>query len=167
MENVERSDSGRRREPCPGDVNELIEGWDLTSTVRRMRTRLGWSPAYCLEVEREYRRFIRLVVAQPNHRLGMCGPVDELWHEHILDTVDYVSFCHEACGNYLHHVPRASRDDSGSSYLQTLALLREWFGEINWRVWPSPDSAASSCCSQCTHGDIAPSKCALDLTARH
>lgn len=130
---------------------DLIFGWDLSPVIRRTAARMGWSPLYAAEVEQEYRRFLYVSVAHPNETLGMAGPVDEAWHDHILDTVDYVEFCRQASGRYLHHTLRGEAVGSGSEYARTLALLEQHFGKPNWRVWPRAGASKTQCCSNCTH----------------
>ena len=136
--------------PPPG-LADLVFGWDLAPVVRRAADRMGWTPSYAAEVEREYRRFLYLSVARPGEKLGMAGPVDELWHEHILDTIDYVEFCRQASGRYLHHTPQGETGGTGSEYALTLASIDDYFGEPNWNVWPRIAAPGKGCCSNCSH----------------
>jgi uncharacterized membrane protein YgcG len=57
--------------------------------------------------------------------LGMPSrAVDEAWHEFILDTFTYTSFCEKAFGDYLHHTP-----DEAMGTSMNLALadtIRAW-----------------------------------------
>ena len=127
----------------------LVFGWDLAPVLRRTAERMEWSGSYAAEVEQEYRRFLYVSVAHPGDRLGMAGPVDEAWHDHILDTIDYVEFCRQASGRYLHHTPQSESGGSGAEYARTLALIKAVFGEPNWNVWPRNSEAL--CCSNCSH----------------
>ena len=49
--------------------------------------------------------------------------VDDLWHEFILYTKNYQSFCHQAFGRYLHHTPAAVL---GQNQRNNDGLRRTW-----------------------------------------
>jgi hypothetical protein len=49
--------------------------------------------------------------------------VDEAWHEFILDTRTYTSFCHAAFGRYLHHTHGAMGTPMGDALAET---VRAW-----------------------------------------
>jgi len=60
------------------------------------------------EAVREYKRYMFLV--RNYSPLGMFSrAVDEVWHCH-LDTPDYVKFCEQAVGCFVHHVPGSMHD---------------------------------------------------------
>ncbi len=50
--------------------------------------------------------------------------VDDLWHEFILYTKNYESFCNQAFARFLHHTPAAALKQSGSS---NAGLRRCWW----------------------------------------
>jgi hypothetical protein len=50
--------------------------------------------------------------------------VDDLWHEFILFTADYQTFCQKAFGRFLHHTPAVS---IGSDKSSNAALRRCWW----------------------------------------
>jgi hypothetical protein len=124
--------------------------WDLDRVAYRLRNRLGWTADFTALVEKEYRRFMSLETSANGNPLGMRGPVDDFWHEHILFTRDYASFCDAVAGKFLHHEP-ADADSSPkvASYSLTLMLLEQHFGPVELDVWP--DSGASQCdnCAMC------------------
>ncbi|MEH6699040.1 MAG: hypothetical protein V7672_10100 [Brevundimonas sp.] len=132
-----------------------LEAWDLSWASREAARRCGWKEDYAANVEREYRRFLSLTVIAPDGGFGMAGDVDEIWHQHILDTQDYAEMCGAIAGAFIHHCPLRSTDEaSESSYeRETLPSLRRLYGEVLSPVWP-PEGAeavsASKCCS--THG---------------
>lgn len=74
---------------------------------KRVRRRLpeldvaGWAL-----VERGLREWFVCCAWRGRTVLGMPSQlVDEAWHEFILDSVAYTSFCQGAFGEYLHHTP--------------------------------------------------------------
>lgn len=36
--------------------------------------------------------------------------IDEMWHTFILHSVDYMAFCNQYFGGYIHHLPTSPRD---------------------------------------------------------
>src|SRR4051794_13094372 len=55
--------------------------------------------------EQEYRRFLALHLAYPEMDVVPCKIVDEIWHQHILDTRAYADDCDAIFGHFLHHFP--------------------------------------------------------------
>lgn len=62
-------------------------------------------------VEYEYKKFLYLICVYTNNKIvpwgnvkGFC-PLDELWHEHILDTHKYARDCQNIFGKFIHHDP--------------------------------------------------------------
>lgn len=39
----------------------------------------------------------------PTHMFGPLLPLDEMWHTFILNTHQYIQFCHDFFGEYFHH----------------------------------------------------------------
>ena len=69
-----------------------------------------------------------------------CKIVDEIWHQHILDTAAYRRDCEAIFGRFLDHYPyfgmreRGQAQELTDAYAETLDLYREAFGE------PPPDT---------------------------
>jgi hypothetical protein len=53
----------------------------------------------------EYKRFLRMMIDESGSWFTPSKLVDELWHRHMLDTVEYCSFCERVAGSFLHHTP--------------------------------------------------------------
>lgn len=136
------------------ELGDRVFRWDLAAILCLTAARNGWRAAYALEVELEYRKFIYVSVKYPGEKLGMCGPVDQLWHDHILHTRDYVEFCRVLSGQYLHHVPTGESSGDASAYQRTLALIEQDFDVVNWNVWPAVGASETDCCSSCNCSDI-------------
>jgi hypothetical protein len=54
---------------------------------------------------REYKRFLQMMIDDSGVWLTPSKLVDELWHRHMLDSVNYSSFCERVAGCFLHHTP--------------------------------------------------------------
>jgi len=109
--------------------------------------------------EQEYRRFLALHWAFPEADIVPCKLVDEVWHQHILDTQAYHADCDVIFGDYLHHFPYFGMrgDDDvralGDAYRETLTMYRDAFGEPPNSTWIASDA------SRCTRTACKPQKC--------
>jgi len=96
----------RRHGPIP-EVG-TINSWIFPENVRRLLavrhpTR---GPTEHALVEAATRQWFRMVATAPGATFSMPSTaVDELWHELILHTDEYASFCDAALGRFLHHRP--------------------------------------------------------------
>ncbi len=72
------------------------------------------------------RAWFVLLAKHPKQRFGMPSTaVDAAWHEFILMTRNYETFCHTAFGRFLHHVPNepGHAGDAKIALARTHALL--------------------------------------------
>lgn len=129
-----------------------IESLDLTMVKLKLgdlEEGAGWSPAYCDRVDLEYRRYLALSRAYPEHAIVPSKIVDTFWHAHILDTQAYAPDCQRVFGFFLHHYPyfgmRGPEDAQalGAAYDETLALYAKHFGAPPEDLWAR--SGASRC----------------------
>lgn len=133
-----------------------LQSWDLAHVRARVCEQRGWESPYSIDVESEYKKFLSLAIVSPDKRFGMAGDVDEIWHQHILDTEDYARMCNDVVGSFVHHCP--NRVDAGPQTPcpyenETLPSLRRLYGRELSPVWPTDPGAihsVSKCCS--THG---------------
>lgn len=124
----------RSVQDCAADIAR----WPLEAFASRARARLGWTHPHSLRVLTEYQKFLALVMAHPGRSYGMGGDVDEIWHEHILDTLNYAEMCDRIAGTFIHHVPAAGSSDAEiqAGYRLTLSDLERHFGGPDLSVWP-------------------------------
>jgi hypothetical protein len=67
-------------------------------------------------VEAATRQWFRLAARHPKAKLSMPSVVvDDLWHEFVLHTRDYATFCDTAFGRFLHHTPESAMTPAGAS----------------------------------------------------
>jgi hypothetical protein len=82
-------------------------------------------------VARGLRQFFLTYHKSNHHRVAMPSQVvDDLWHEFILFTRDYQSFCRTAFGEFLHHTPAVKlgavrKDNEGLRRVWWFACLEE------------------------------------------
>lgn len=95
------------------------------------------------ELFREVKRYLVLNRIYPDHRLPMVSRrIDEVWHQFVLFTHEYASFCQQHVGRFLHHHPSnapGSRTTETESSPRTIAEFRRHyesvFGEHLPDVW--------------------------------
>ncbi len=89
----------------------------------------------------EYRKFLGLVLLGYG-KLGMANPmVDEVWHTHILFTRDYLRFCTDVFGGFVHHNPvTTNRPDDGESAMRFARAYNEVYGELA-PIWMASSSS--------------------------
>lgn len=149
--------------PTPAEALELLEGQlDLTNVRLKLsdpEEGKGYEDHYLDLMELEYRRFLALQRAYPEADIVPCKLVDEMWHQHILDTRAYHGDCETIFGEYLHHFPyfgmRGEADAQAlhDAYADTIERYREAFGEPPANTWISPEA------SKCKRTACKPQKC--------
>ena len=74
----------------------------------------------------EFKRYVGLVTAYDKPLPMLSDRVDDVWHQFILFTKEYDSFCKEKLGYFLHDVP----EDPRGGKLERLGFTREDFIEL-------------------------------------
>lgn len=96
-------------------------------------------------MEAEYRKFLAMHLAFPEMEVVPCGIVDEMWHNHILDTIAYRADCDALFGKFLDHFPyfglRGPNDAVALSdaYEKTLETYIQCFGAPPDGTWIAED----------------------------
>jgi hypothetical protein len=141
--------SGSRSGTIPiSNRRRAVETWDLSRVREYLINRGHMESARADMLIREYRRFMMLLVDHPGEMIPIAGPVDEVWHTHVLFTREYHTFCMATMGEYIHHAPTISDEEAnrllGSYKDNTLRLYRETFGPIDHTIW-SENNAVCGC----------------------
>lgn len=128
----------------------------------------GFTPEQSALAEGEYRKFLALHLMFADADIVPCHIVDDIWHQHILDTIAYREDCHAIFGRFLDHFPyfgmRGEDDakDLYEAYEDTLVKYEAAFGPPPDGTWRAPDAKAKchnkpggpTCRTQCK-----PQKC--------
>ena len=63
--------------------------------------------------------------------------IDEMWHNFILFTEDYRAFCEEMLGEFYHHTPAVSRDETitEAELAEQLEFIRQYIGDEKLELW--------------------------------
>jgi hypothetical protein len=103
---------------------QKVWDWDLEEITNQMAIERPDLIEELETIESQYRHFIYLGLVTLEE-LKAPDLVDEYWHIHILNTPDYVSFCHEIAGQYIHHQRKISLnlEECNQGIYQKLANL--------------------------------------------
>lgn len=117
------------------DKLAYIADYDMWFVIERMMKEGVVSPGLIGEAIEEYKKFMGLI-ARGYRGMGMCSAiVDEVWHTHILFTMEYHEFCNAIVGKYIHHAPRTSRSLPGEATTDFFAAYQEVYGEEAPPIW--------------------------------
>lgn len=99
-------------------INKILK-YEHPALVEKLQQKLGISNEEALELFNDTKRFLFLCGIN-NEVFVPTGSIDEGWHHFILYTKDYVDFCQENFGRFIHHKPDSS--ESFKAIRTTLAL---------------------------------------------
>ena len=117
----------------------------------------GFTPQMLARAELDYRRFLHLHIRFPEIDLVPTKMIDEVWHQHILDTNAYAEDCERIFGHFLHHYPyfgmegEQDQENLQNCFQETQSIWVREFGE------PMFEKEAVRCGGHACH---APSSCA-------
>jgi hypothetical protein len=135
-------------------LEERLDLGDIRRKLADPEEGKGYDDAHLDLLEREYRRFLALRLAFPNSGIVPCKLVDEMWHQHILDTIAYRHDCDAIFGSFMDHYPyfgiRGPDDEQAlaDAYEETLTRYRATFGEPPAGTWVSVEGG-SKCRTGC------------------
>ena len=139
-----------------------LEKEDFSALLVRVRSSLQnkhGTPAWVAEAREllqadsmlaveEYRRFLGLLITEAAP-LTPSKLLDEFWHQHVLDSCNYASFCSRTAGRFLHHIPNYEKPHEfhDPAFRRTHDLYRKRFGNAPPdRVWSyMGESGGCSC----------------------
>ena len=141
-------------------LDQRIRELDLRRIIWKMadpEEGKGFTPIMLARAELDYRRFLHMHIVHPEADLVPTKLIDEVWHQHILDTNAYGEDCDRIFGHFLHHYPyfgmNGEEDQANlqSCFESTQEIWEREFGE------PMFDIDATRCAGHSCH---APSSCA-------
>ncbi len=142
------------------NLHQSIQDLDLRRIIWKMADPdegKGFTPQMLARAELDYRRFLHLHLLFPEVDLVPTEMIDEVWHQHILDTNAYAADCEKVFGHFLHHYPyfgmegEEDQENLQSCFVETQRIWEREFGE------PMFEIEAVRCAGHSCH---APSSCA-------
>ena len=151
----------------PKAITDALQLLDERLDLSNVRMKLadpeeghGYTETQLDVMEDEYRKFLALHLAYPDADVVPCKLVDEIWHQHILDTAAYREDCDAIFGRFLDHFPYfGMRDEQDAqaledAYADTIDRYRDAFGEPPADSWITVDAS-----SRCKRTACKPQKC--------
>src|SRR5438876_887189 len=86
------------------EVINYINTLDFSMIIKKMVREQSWTQKEAEEVVALYKNFL-LLKKKYQYELPPSEEIDEVWHNHILDTLKYEKDCKFIFGEYLHHYP--------------------------------------------------------------
>lgn len=98
-------------------LSEKIQSLNLSRIKEKLthHSSENWTTQQANLAEIEYKKFLNLCLKYPNENIGITEEADKFWHQHILDTKQYVKDCQEIFGKFLHHEPNIFETNSQHS----------------------------------------------------
>lgn len=118
---------------------------DLTRVMDRVMAETGISKAEAEVAEDLYRKFLTLKFLHPEQTIVPTRLVDEVWHNHVLFTRQYMADCELLFGKYMHHEPTADAS-LVENFARTSALYEYEFGLNLGRTISQPIHASMGGC---------------------
>lgn len=122
---------------------QMIDSYDLSEVIDRLVFIEKWKTEHAAEACKQYRNYLFLKLKYGNeYELPPSRDIDEAWHAHILHTEDYMKFCQQAFGEYLHHHPHTRNNTYDEKDLarmfedETQKLHYQEFGKYIFNVRP-------------------------------
>lgn len=101
---------------------------DLSRVVPKVyKNNPTWDDERVAAAQKAYLEFLQLCKTYPDRKISAPADVDEFWHEHMLDSVNYHKDCENYFGYYLHHDPCLGETDLKGAQ-DTLSLYQTTFG---------------------------------------
>jgi len=101
-----------------------IESIDFALMRDKMVKHYGWRLSEVEQGIRLYRNYLILHLRYPGEKLPPSVDIDEVWHNHILDTERYRNDCEKIFGKYLDHYPYFGIDGHSNLHDTTKAFER-------------------------------------------
>ena len=91
------------------DKERALDEYDMSFVREKVLSEGKLSSDELPLLEREFKRFLKLVLREKGPLAMIDRRVDELWHFFILFTPQYRKFCEEIMGFFVDHQPRTSQ----------------------------------------------------------
>lgn len=123
-------------------ITETFGGKDASTKAfaEKIAGKLGWKKDFALLAIDEYKKFVYLAIIS-DFAVTPSKIIDQIWHEHILFTAGYRTFCSDVIKYSLDHNPELVKNPEqtgvfSSQYLATIDLYKTEFNinppEVIW-----------------------------------
>ena len=108
----------------------------------------------------ELKKFL-FICGVTNEALTPSRRLDEIWHQFILFTGDYMRFCSKFFGRMIHHRPDVdftprTKEVNDMAYERAYSIATDEFGELDPEFWMSPHLVDTA---KCNNSESETAKC--------
>jgi len=103
---------------------------------------------YALQTFEEMKKFL-YACSKSSEPLSPSKPVDEMWHQFLLFSIDYEEYCEKYMDIFVHHIPSLDAKACSSAYEMAQKKLKEIFGSIDYEFWPNNPETIGVCKGHC------------------
>lgn len=108
------------------DAQNYIDHLDFKMIVKKMILEQNWDRYSAENCAQLYKNFLFLKKKfGEKYNIPPNKEIDQFWHNHILDTENYIKDCTAIFGHYLHHYPYAGLDG-----VTTYEQLKTYFNKV-------------------------------------
>ncbi len=114
-------------------IIEIFGGVDASTKAfaSKIARKLNWEKSFALKAVMEYKKFVYLAIVSDFH-VTPSKVIDQVWHEHLLFTKAYRTFCKDVICYNLDHNPELIpvTEETGifnAQYLETIELYKTEF----------------------------------------
>ncbi|RPF20784.1 glycine-rich domain-containing protein [Myceligenerans xiligouense] len=142
-------------EPTLREGRELIDHDLFQILTDRVAVEHGHDPALAERIVDQALAFLATSARHAGRPLSPSPLVDHGWHEFILHTRDYATFCDRVAGRFLHHVPTDPTDTDVTGItahdrlVRTVDAISAAGFYVDTDLWPTGHHIE---CSQCHQG---------------
>ncbi len=98
---------------------EAVMAYEFDHVIYRMMDKYQWTEVEAREEFTKLKQFL-YTAATTNEKIAPGKKLDELWHNFILFTQDYMEFCNQYLGRYIHHRPNRRGEVHGKKDCQSM-----------------------------------------------
>ncbi len=155
------------------ELAQKISSMNLEPVIFKLVHECDWTLEKALLVEAQYKTFLFMTLTL-SEAVVPTQDIDEMWHNHILDTRLYALHCKEVFGRFIDHFPyfgvRGGNDAQllKESYKDTVQKFRKYapiFGAVLINLHGTESSLCVGSCAEhgcnspspsCCDGDVSP-----------
>lgn len=119
-----------------------IDDFDFSKTAKKVSEDTGIvDESYLKDGIENLKRYYIVALLDPLNEHAVSETVDPFWHSHILHTKDYMKFCQDIFGQFIHHQPLDKEDKVEFEkvedlYQYTIGIYEKIFKTLDNRWWP-------------------------------
>jgi hypothetical protein len=120
---------------------QLIDDFDYSKVKWKVSDDLSGLPdTYLRQGIENLKLYYAVALLDPLNAHAVSAPVDPFWHAHVLFSKDYISFCNQTYGGYVHHQPLDQNDRDAVAmvrrlYTYTIEIYRQMFHSYDTDWW--------------------------------